>query len=69
MQLGTDFNLDEYPKLKALYESIKTDAKMAKYFASDFYKYSHNNSKFTHFTGLHDSHNDDGPTKSEEVTF
>merc|ERR1712217_726527 len=40
------------PKLKALYDAMKSDAKLAKYFESDCHKeYAQNNGLITHYTG------------------
>jgi glutathione S-transferase len=57
------------PKLKALYDAFKADAKLAKYFESDQYKnYPQNNGLITHFTGLGDDFKYPA-SDSTQVTF
>lgn len=42
-----------FPKLQALYDAFKADAKLAKYFEADCYKaWAQNNGMLTHFTGM-----------------
>jgi len=47
-----DFDFKQFPKLMTLYNSFRTDPKLAAYFASDCYnKYAINNPGYTHFNG------------------
>jgi len=61
--------MDAFPKLKALHAAFKEDAKLAKYFESDYYKkWAQNNGLFTHFTGQ-GADFEYGPTVTEKVSF